>query len=51
MGFDYFNSYVYLMEYAAVTTFVDTSPACYVSFQYLIYSKVNEADTWPAHVA
>ena len=32
MGFDYFNSHVYLMEYAAVITFVVTSPTCYISF-------------------
>ena len=47
----YFNSHVYLVEYAGVTTFVDTSPTCYVSFHYSIYSKVNEADARPAHVA
>jgi hypothetical protein len=42
---------VYLVEYAGVTTFVNTSPTCYVSSHYSIYSKVNEADAWPAHVA
>jgi hypothetical protein len=26
MGFDYFNSHVYLVEYAGGTTFVNTSP-------------------------
>jgi hypothetical protein len=51
MGFDYFNSHVYLVKYAAVITFVDTSPMCYVSFQYSIYSNMNEADAQPAHVA
>jgi hypothetical protein len=51
MDFDYFNSHVYLVEYAAVITFVDTSPTCYVSFQYSIYSNMNEADARPAHVA
>jgi hypothetical protein len=48
--FPYFNSHVYLVEYAGVTTFVDTSHTCYVSFHYSIYSKVNEADAWPAHI-
>jgi hypothetical protein len=51
MNFDYFNLHVYLVEYAGVTTFVNTSPTCYVSSHYSIYSKVNEADAWPAHVA
>ena len=51
MDIDYFNPLVYLVKYAGVTTFVDTSPTCYVSFHYLIYSKVNEADARPAHVA
>ncbi len=52
MGFDYFNSHVYLVEYAAVITFfVNTSPTCFVSFQYSIYSNMNEADAQPAHVA
>jgi hypothetical protein len=51
MDFDYFNSHVCLVGYAAVITFVDTSPMCYVSFKYSIYSKVNEADSEPAHVA
>ena len=52
MGFKHFNSHVYLVEYAGVTTFVDTCPTCYASFHYyLIDSKVNEADAHPAHVA
>ena len=51
MGFDYFNSHVYLVEYAGVKTFVDTSLTCYVSCQYSIYSNMNEADARPAHVA
>jgi hypothetical protein len=51
MGFDYFNSHLYLVEYAAVTIFVNTSSTCYVSFQYSIYSNMNEADAWPAHIA
>ncbi len=29
---DYFNSHVYLVEYAGGTTFADTSPTCYISF-------------------
>ncbi len=51
MDIDYFNFHVYLVEYAGVTTFDDTSPTCYVSSHYLIYSKVNEADARPVHVA
>ncbi len=48
MGFDYFNSHVYLVEYAGGTTFVNISPTCYALSHYLIYSKVNEADARPA---
>jgi hypothetical protein len=33
------------------STFVNTSPTCYISFQYSIYSNMNEADARPAHVA
>ena len=51
MGFDFFNSHMYLMEYAGVATFVDTTPTCYFLFQYSIYSNMNEADAQPAHVS
>ncbi len=51
MDIDYFNSHVYLVEYAGGTTFVNISPTCYLSSHYSIYSKVNEADARPAYVA
>ncbi len=40
--FDFFNSHVYLVEYAAVITFINTSPTCYVSFQYSIHLQQHE---------
>ena len=49
MGFDYFNSHVYLVEYAGVKTFVDTSLTCYVSCQYSIYSNMNVLGLHTSH--
>ena len=46
MDIDYFNSHVYLVEYAGGTTFVDTSPTCYVSSHYSIYSKLKRWMKW-----
>ena len=52
MDFDYFNSHVYLVEYAAVTPLCHYQPymlLCLISV--LFYSNMNEADAQPAHVA
>ncbi len=51
MGFDYFNSHVYLVEYAAVTpSSIPYQPYMLRLISVLYLQQMNEADARPAHV-